>query len=648
MYRFSRTRLIWALMLLFAVQASCQTASEEDMARKVKDSTSPAEQIVAAREFLAAFPKSSRRAQVARIFFEAAVKSSDEAAAVQAAEAMLAGRTGSRLDSARNYLAWTLAENGLALDSADRFAGAMVEDARKEKSGSLSSYLDTYAYVKYREGDTAEAERLQKEALAGHDQDPEMLGRLALYQHANGRHLEALQSAASAILKGDNGEIVAAFPTWLNDDGDAEETARQIIDPAVSDFLLADDSPVRRGRAALLMAMGNIDLTRAESMAREALKASQAAGSQSTSAELEVDLAQVYCARGDYAGVVEMLSPQESTREPWDALYWYTLGRAYRLSDRPEDAAEALLEPLLVGNNRLVMPDLRELGLSDDAIQVRLQATREALESFDPGEFKGTIPAAGRTVLLELFTGAECNPCQAADLAVDLMSEYFPRTALAVLEYHVHIPGADPLTTPDSVARYQYYDVHGTPTVLFNGDHTLSGGGPGILKKSLFEQYRDRVETLWTQAPDVAIDASAQPEQGEVHVVVRVTPADPAGKVPEGVIRVALVEKSVDYTGGNGIGPQAFVVRDLSEVEETGAKLVDGSAFLDYTISLKKVEATLGTYLDDFEKNPPERYKGFGGFREKPIALNAGNLAVVVWVENRDTKTILQSVYLPL
>lgn len=648
MQRISRFR-VWVFLALLGWMVGCQGVSEEDLARKVTKSEAPAEQIIAAREYLARFPDGTHRSQVARAFFNAAVETKDGTVAAEAADALMVGRSGARLSSARNSVAWTLAEHDLALAAAEKYARALVADARKEKSSALPDYLDTLAFVLYHSGSSKEAEQLQKEAIAGRKGDPAMVARLALYQQANGEHLEAMQNAASAILQGDEGEIVAQFPTWLNDDGDAEETARQIIEPAVSDYLLTNDDATAQGRAALLMALGNIDLARAESMIRKALNGLGSKAPNAVSRDLEVDLAQVLCARGDYAGAADLLEPQEAGRSPWDGLYWFTLGRAYRLSDRPEKAEAALLQPLLVEQAPLVKADLRELGLSDDAVEARLRSEKEALESFDPGTYSGSLPLSGRTVLLELFTGAECNPCKAADLAVDLTAEYFPRSVLAILEYHVHIPGADPLTTPASEARYKYYDVGGTPTLLVDGQKTDSGGGPAILKKSLFERYRNAVERSWSKTPTVRLDATAERDGMNVRVQVKVVPSDPADNpLPKGVIRVALVEKSVDYAGGNGIERQAFVVRNVSGVDEAGATLVDGAALFERALNLERVTEELRSYLDDFAKNPPERYKGFGGFRAKPVTIDPENLGVVVWVEDRESKVILQSEYIGL
>ena len=55
----------------------------------------------------------------------------------------------------------------------------------------------------------------------------------------------------------------------------------------------------------------------------------------------------------------------------------------------------------------------------------------------------GTVP-----VLVELFTGAECPPCVAADLAFDALGKTYKPTDVVLLEYHLHIPGPDALTNP--------------------------------------------------------------------------------------------------------------------------------------------------------------------------------------------------------
>ncbi|MGI4827660.1 MAG: tetratricopeptide repeat protein, partial [Janthinobacterium lividum] len=51
-----------------------------------------------------------------------------------------------------------------------------------------------------------------------------------------------------------------------------------------------------------------------------------------------------------------------------------------------------------------------------------------------------TLAAGGHTVLLELFTGAGCEPCVAPDLAVESLLGSYTRQDLVVLEFDEHIP----------------------------------------------------------------------------------------------------------------------------------------------------------------------------------------------------------------
>jgi hypothetical protein len=51
---------------------------------------------------------------------------------------------------------------------------------------------------------------------------------------------------------------------------------------------------------------------------------------------------------------------------------------------------------------------------------------------------------ANRVVVMELFTGAQCPPCVAADLGFDGLNKSYQPTDLVLLQYHQHIPGPDP------------------------------------------------------------------------------------------------------------------------------------------------------------------------------------------------------------
>src|SRR5207244_3675737 len=79
---------------------------------------------------------------------------------------------------------------------------------------------------------------------------------------------------------------------------------------------------------------------------------------------------------------------------------------------------------------------------------------------FKPEPFAGRKGKSDRAVLVELFTGAECPPCAATDYALDGLMKTYKPTEVICLQYHCHIPAADPLTSPDAEERLGYYQDH--------------------------------------------------------------------------------------------------------------------------------------------------------------------------------------------
>ncbi len=111
-------------------------------------------------------------------------------------------------------------------------------------------------------------------------------------------------------------------------------------------------------------------------------------------------------------------------------------------------------------------------------------------------------------------------------------------------------------------------------------------------------------------------------------------------------LNIAIVEKSVDYTGGNGITKHAFVVRYLMTGAEGEFIDLRGDSFkYSDSIRLSTIQNRQSKYLNDFESNPPKRYRTFAGWNERKENLNLEQLAVVAWIQNSETKEILQSQY---
>ena len=217
------------------------------------------------------------------------------------------------------------------------------------------------------------------------------------------------------------------------------------------------------------------------------------------------------------------------------------------------------------------------------------QEYRKKVPPFAPEKFAGRKdPKADHVVLMELFTGAQCPPCVAADVAFDALLETYQATELIGLQYHLHIPGPDPLTNKDSQSRQQYYGdvVSGTPAVFFNGHPHASGGGPMQLSEAKYKQYRRIIDTQLEAAKEATIHVSATRTGDELKIAAQATvtrkrianerrPAPAKGvngdaenarkteSRPRPRLRLALTEESIRYIGINKLRYHHHVVRDF-------------------------------------------------------------------------------------
>ncbi len=174
---------------------------------------------------------------------------------------------------------------------------------------------------------------------------------------------------------------------------------------------------------------------------------------------------------------------------------------------------------------------------------------------FTPEKFSGRKDKeANRVAVFEMFTGAMCPPCVAADLAFDALETAYTPKDLILLQYHQHIPGPDPMTNPDTLARWTYYgklfpqDMRGVPSSVFDGKPQAGGGGGKGNAKSKYDQYKAIIDATLEKKADVTVTGTAKLDAGEVKVDATVS-----GKTEGTTVRIVLAEEEVRYLGGNGI-----------------------------------------------------------------------------------------------
>jgi tetratricopeptide (TPR) repeat protein len=524
----------------------------------------------------------------------------------------------------------------------------------------VRNILDTRAYVHYQKGDYVLAEELQREAVIGNEDDREFIGRLAQYEEAAGKRSQALRTAVKTILYGGGEEYVTHFENWLakeEPDPAKQETLKtDIVMETVREYLNEANEGVEygnRSRAASLMAKTGVNLPEAQQWAETAMNLVDGKTKVRDIITYRTNLAEVYYARDQYQQALEAVAPVMDLVDPWNTGFWYMLGQTFEKTGQDQKALNAYIQGLLV-----LQPDnlmsaytavYKKIEGNTEGAEAQIEQTQKELMNFNPGRYEGTVPSGGRVVLAELFTGAECPPCVGADYAFDVLSNYYPRSAVAILEHHFHIPGPDPLTNNDTESRYKFYGQNfGMPTVFINGTDKITGGGPQIVTKNRFTLYDRTIQKHFNASePPVAISGSVDLKKDVVKVDLQIKTLNQqalAGKNAH--LNIALVERSVDYEGGNGVAHHAFVVRKLvNGGEGIPLEMKEGSMSISKTIELKVVETEISAYLDEFAEKNANRFRSSDGWRARPETMNRDNLAIVAWVQDVEGKEVLQALY---
>ncbi|MEX0728331.1 MAG: hypothetical protein WD065_18820 [Planctomycetaceae bacterium] len=242
-----------------------------------------------------------------------------------------------------------------------------------------------------------------------------------------------------------------------------------------------------------------------------------------------------------------------------------------------------------------------------------------------------------RVQLVELFTGAECPPCVAADVATGGVEATFAPSDLLVIRYHQHIPGPDPMSNEESEARFAYYPLQGTPSVLLDGAGVEGVGGYLPQTLGAYNRLKKQIEDKLGEGSDVNIELQASGTAPEYTVTAKI------GGLPDDAddlrLRIVLAEKEVHFVAGNGVRLHEMVVRTMLG----GAKGIAVSADqpeVKETVNVDELKTRLSNYLKAFEEGQDVE------FPQKPLDLN--RLQVVAFVQNDKTKEVLQATSIPL
>ncbi len=264
----------------------------------------------------------------------------------------------------------------------------------------------------------------------------------------------------------------------------------------------------------------------------------------------------------------------------------------------------------------------------------------KAVLKFETPEFKGRKAKSDRVALVELFTGAECPPCVAVDVAFDGLLKTYKPSDVIFLQYHFHVPSPDPLTSPDGMERAEQYlkKIGGAPTLLLNGTPVGEGGGRIDASKKKYAEFRTAIDDALEKAPPAKLALSMTKDDKGFSVKGMVSELEKPGE--KIMLRFALTEERVRYSGGNGVRYHQRVVRAMPGGQK-GFALTKKSQEQSVTVNPEELKGRLVKYLDDFAKNESPFPRS-----DRPLALQS--LKVVAFIQDDATGEVLNAAQIDL
>ncbi|MGE5361393.1 MAG: hypothetical protein ACM3NQ_20440 [Bacteroidales bacterium] len=367
---------------------------------------------------------------------------------------------------------------------------------------------------------------------------------------------------------------------------------------------------------------------------------------RSQRAQLQTTLAQIYVKRGKSAEA-EKLFKAVYTDAATPASSRTAAARGLADMARKSGDDKALLEYLTVmvvaGSAPDVHKELAELYRKthngslagyDTMLDERYHATVKPL---DVKPFARPKTANARLVLAEVLTGAACPPCVGADMAFDAVLERYSRQDVALVMYHQHIPGPDPMTNPSTQARGAkdgIYKLQGVPTFAIDGASTVGGGGADQAE-GIYKRVSETIEKRLATPPQATLNLKAKMVGSTIQVTADASKI--AGKSTKVKLQIALVEEQQRYSGPNGVRFHPMVVRSLAGKDSKGFDVPAGKGLkVEHTFDIAKILAANKKATDEF-LDKPFRGGDKPAFTEgRRDDIDPNKLMVVAFVQDED------------
>lgn len=272
-------------------------------------------------------------------------------------------------------------------------------------------------------------------------------------------------------------------------------------------------------------------------------------------------------------------------------------------------------------------------GDTKELDQYLKQTYTDLMKQYVPKHAAVERPANARVSLLELFTGAGCDPCVPADIGCEALRSAYSNQELVMIKYHTHIPMPDPLANDPNMRRFEMYHGQGTPMMIINGQVVANPGGMVNQAPQLIKNLQLAIDEEAKKAAPVELKLSATQQGNEVKIKGSVNGITTTDNDPR--LIVILLENEISFHAPNGIRLHNCVTRAFPD-GPSGIKLTPGKEIpYEATISLDKVKTELTGYIAKLEKDVG------GPFPTKPLDL--AKLQVAAFVQNNITKSYMQA-----
>jgi tetratricopeptide (TPR) repeat protein len=366
---------------------------------------------------------------------------------------------------------------------------------------------------------------------------------------------------------------------------------------------------------------------------------------RSQRAQLQNTLGQIYLKRGKNAEAEKTFREVYANPDlPSSAktIAVRELANFARKAGDDKALVQYLLDSVVAGARPEVHTELRDAykkthGGSIEGLEATLDAMyAKSLPKIDAAPFARPKTKEPRLVVAELFTGAECPPCVGIDLAFEAALERYKPRDLALLVYHQHIPGPDPMTNPSTEKRLKFYNVRGVPTNYIDGKTDGAGGGGADQAVRYFTRsISPAIEKALAVQPEARLNLKASVTASGIRVSAAVDKV--TSKSNKLRLHIVLAEERLRYHGGNGIRYHPMVVRAMAGTDGAGFAVPAGKgARAEWVFDLPKILAENRKFIDEFLSKP------FRGGTEKPTFssrmddIDPTHLVVVAFVQDED------------